>query len=102
MAAPLSTEVVRYYATTNQANHSLTARQMEFGFDAWLAQVKKDAAAEARAAVLDEVIAGVATQTKKAGDGKNSAPLTRYDEGKNAGLVTAYNIAYDLKNTTAA
>jgi hypothetical protein len=102
MVVPQFSEVVRYYATTNQENSSFTVRQMEFAFDAWLAQVKKEAAAEARAEALEEVIKGVSAQTKKAKKGGDWEPLSRYDEGKNAGLATAYNIAYDLKNTTPA
>lgn len=99
MLDPLSTETVRYHATNETVDSSRSVRQREFAFDAWLAQVKKDAVAEGRAAALEEVIAEVATSTqkmKRAGLGS----LTRYEEGKNAGLVTAYNIAYDLKNTT--
>jgi hypothetical protein len=97
MVVPQFSEVVRYYATTNQENTSFTVRQMEFAFDAWLAQVKKETAAAARAEALEEVIKGIVSCRKfKTGN----APLSRYDEGKNVGLVTAYNVAYDLKNTT--
>lgn len=99
MLDPLSTETVRYHATTETVDYSRSVRQREFAFDAWLAQIKRDAAAEARAEALEEVIAAVATSTqklKKAGLGS----LTRYEDGKNSGLVMAYNIAYDLKNTT--
>lgn len=102
MAATLNTEDIRFYATTNQsANHSMSQRQMEFAFDAWLHSIKKEAAAAARVEVLDEVIKGVATQTTKAGTGSDWAPLSPYDEGRNAGLMRAYNIAYDLKIATS-
>lgn len=101
MTVSLNTEDVRFYATTNQsANHSMSQRQMEFAFDSWLHNVKKEAAAAARAEVLDEVIAGVATSTKKPKTGSDWEPLSQYDEGRNAGLMRAYNIAYDLKDAT--
>lgn len=101
MPAELNTEDVRFYATTNQsANHSMSQRQMEFAFDSWLHNVKKEAAATARREALDEVIAGVATSTTKPKPGADWEPLSQYDEGRNAGLMRAYNIAYDLKDAT--
>jgi hypothetical protein len=91
-----------HYTSTATVDFSLTVRQREFAFDAWLASVKKEAAAAARAEALDEVIKAVAIQTKKAGNGSDWTPLSPYDEGRNAGLVKAYNIAYDLKSATSA
>lgn len=99
MLDPLFTETVRYHATTETVDHTKSVRQREFAFDAWLAQIKKDAAAEGRATALEEVIAAVATSTQKL-KREGLGSLTRYEEGKNSGLVMAYNIAYDLKNDT--
>jgi uncharacterized protein YhdP len=101
MTAAFNTQDVRHYASTETTDYSLTVRQREFAFDAWLDSVKKEAAAAARAEVLDKVIKSVATRTKKVGKGADWEPLSSYDEGRNAGLTTAYNIAYDLKNPTA-
>lgn len=95
MASSLSTDTVRFYATTNQTDESLSPRQREFRFDQWLDQIKKEAAAQARIETLDEVIKEVVSRRKlKSG----SEPLSDYDVGRNSGLVTAYNVAFDLKN----
>lgn len=101
MVSEFDTEDVRHYVSTETVDDSLTVRQRQFAFDAWLASIKKEAAAAARAEVLDEVIKAVATQTKKTGKGADWVPLSPYDEGRNAGLMRAYNIAYDLKDATS-
>ena len=100
MVSGFNTEDVRHYVATETVDDSMTQRQREFAFDAWLHNIKKEAAAEARREVLDTVIAGVATSTKKAKSGSDWEPLSQYDEGRNAGLMRAYNIAYDLKDAT--
>lgn len=69
MTTSISTQAVRLYSTTNQsANHSLSVSEMEAGFDAWLAQVKEDAASEALAKAISTLDFHAARSANEAGD----------------------------------
>ena len=89
---PLSTEDVRFYATTNQsANHSLAAPQMESGFDAWLARVKEDAASEA----LGKAIATLDFHAAKTA---NEAADSPYVKGRADGLEFGGTLLNRMEN----
>lgn len=96
MAVPLSTQDVRFYATTNQgANHSLDVPQMEAGFDAWLDRVKKEAAEEALAKALAVIDYQAAVAARGAHD-------DRYRLGRSDGLEFAGTLLSRVKNNAPA
>lgn len=93
---PLSTEDVRFYATTNQsANYSLAAPEMERGFDAWLAKVKEDAASEA-------LTRAIATLDYQAAVSHANAHEDRYRVGRGDGLEFAATLVNRIKKKVPA
>lgn len=91
-AVPLSTEDVRFYATTNQsANHSLSVSEMEAGFDAWIAKVKEDAASEA----LGKAISTLDFHAARAANEAGSDP---YRIGRGDGLEFGATLMNRMKN----
>lgn len=92
----LSTEDVRFYATTNQsANHSLTAPEMERGFDAWLAKVKEEAASEA-------LTKAISTLDYHAAVVHANAHEDRYRNGRGDGLEFAATLVHRIKKKAPA
>lgn len=92
MTVPLSTQDVRFYATTNQgANHSLEVPEMEAGFDAWLERVKKEAAEEA-------LTSAVAVLDYQSAIAANSAHEDRYRTGRAEGLEFAGTLVNRIKD----
>lgn len=95
-AVPLSTEDVRFYATTNQsANHSLSVSEMEAGFDVWITKIKEDAASEALAKAISTLDFHAAKTANEAGH-------SPYVNGRADGLEFGATLMNRMKNKASA